>query len=268
MNSAPNPARSPALGITAAMLVIGNEILSGRTRDANLAPFAVRLGARGIQIREVRVVADIEGDIVAAVNALRTAYDLVFTTGGIGPTHDDITADAIARAFGRPIGEDPRAIAVLAAYYGPGGDFTPARRRMARIPDGAALIENPISAAPGFLIENVYVMAGVPRIAEAMLEAVIPSLPEGAVRHKAALAGPVAEGRIAEPLRQLQDAHPEIEIGSYPSYGQGGYKTTIVMTSTDPAALSLCKNEVARLFRGEGVEPVDEGNEPPAPPMR
>jgi len=258
MSQNPNP---PA-EVSAAMLIIGNEILSGRTRDANLAAFATKLALRGIRLREARVVADIEAEIVEAVNALRLRHDLVFTTGGIGPTHDDITADAVARAFGRPIGEDPEALALLSAY------FTPARRRMARIPEGAALIANTISVAPGFRIENVYVMAGIPRIAEVMLDAVMESLPAGAVRHKAALAGPVAEGRIAEGLRILQDAHPEVEIGSYPSYGQAGYKTAIVMTSTDPEALGLCKAAVAALFRKEGEEPEEEEGGPPALPKR
>jgi molybdenum cofactor synthesis domain-containing protein len=259
MTSAPDPSGGePSPGVAAAMLVIGNEILSGRTRDANLATFAVKLAARGIRIRELRVVADVEADIVAALNALRAAYDLVFTTGGIGPTHDDITADAVARAFGRPIGEDPRAVALLEAYYGTDGAFTPGRRRMARLPEGAALIENRVSAAPGFRIENVYVMAGVPRIAEAMLDAVMESLPRGRVRHKASLTGRVAEGRIAESLRAIQAAHPAIEIGSYPSYAEGGYRTAIVMTGTDLQGLALCKAEVAALMRAEGVEPEDD----------
>jgi len=254
MNASPESAS----GITAAMLVIGNEILSGRTRDANLSTFAVKLAARGIHMREVRIIADIEAEIVAAVNALRAAYDLVFTTGGIGPTHDDITADAIALAFGVPIGEDPRAVQLLETYYGPRGDFTAGRRRMTRIPEGATLITNPVSAAPGFRLQNVYVMAGVPRIAEAMLEAVIESLPRGALRHKAALAGRVAEGEIAETLRAIQEAHPLVEIGSYPSYTETGYRTAIVMTSADAQALALCKTEIARLMRAEGVEPEEE----------
>jgi molybdopterin-biosynthesis enzyme MoeA-like protein len=252
------PDPPPAPEVTAAMLIIGNEILSGRTREANLPVFALKLAARGIRLRQVRVVADIEGEIVEAVNALRRAHDLVFTTGGIGPTHDDITADSVARAFGRPIGEDPRAVALLSAHYRAPGDFTPARRRMARIPEGAALIENPVSAAPGFRIDNVFVMAGIPRIAESMLDAVIESLPKGAVRYKAALAGPAAEGRIAGALSALQDAYPAVEIGSYPSYGPSGFRTAIVMTSTDAAALARCKAAVAGLFRAEGIEPEEE----------
>jgi molybdenum cofactor synthesis domain-containing protein len=254
--------------VTAAMLIIGNEILSGRTRDVNLGVFAERLGTRGIRMLEARVVADIEEDIVAAVRALSERYDLVFTTGGIGPTHDDITADAMAKAFGVAIGEDPRAIVLMEAYYGTGGALTPARRRMARIPEGAALIENSVSGAPGFRLGNVHVMAGVPRIAEAMLDAVLESLPRGAVRLRTGLVGAVAESRLAEPLRVLQADYPAVEIGSYPSYVEGKPRTAIVLTGTDAELLFRCKAELAALFRAEGIEPLDEPGEPPAPSKR
>ena len=166
--------------VTAAVLVIGDEILSGRTKDRNLGYIAEYLARMGVDVREARVVPDIEDEIVAAVNALRERYDYVVTTGGIGPTHDDITADSIGRAFGAPVGEDPRVIAIMLERYAP-GDLTPARRRMARIPEGAELIENPISRAPGFRIGNVFVLAGVPSVMQAMLDFAVKSMKTGAV---------------------------------------------------------------------------------------
>lgn len=241
--------------VTAAMVVIGNEILSGRTQDVNVAHFAKTLGARGIELREVRIVGDVPDAIVSAVNALRKTYSLVFTTGGIGPTHDDITADCIAAAFGVGIGEDPDALAILRAYYG--GEPNPARRRMARIPHGAELIENPVSGAPGFRLENVYVMAGVPRINQVMLDAVIGRLPGGAPRAQSVVSGAVAEGKIADSLRHIAERFVSVEIGSYPHYGQGHYGTAVVLKSHDRNMLAAAKDEVVRLMRAEGVEPQD-----------
>lgn len=250
--------RSNNTSIRAAMLIIGNEILSGRTRDANLGAFAERLQARGIQFMEARIVPDQHAEIVTAINALRARYDLVFTTGGIGPTHDDITADAVAQAFGVPIDENQEALALLQAHYGAATELTAARRRMARIPLGGALISNSISAAPGFRIGNVYVMAGVPRIAEAMLLAVFDGLPTGAVRQTETLAGAFAEGRIADALRTIQADYPQVEIGSYPSFAaEDRFRTAIVMKSSDLSALARCKAAVLDLIRAQGVEPQD-----------
>jgi molybdopterin-biosynthesis enzyme MoeA-like protein len=235
------------------MLIIGNEILSGRTRDANLGHFAERLSARGIELCEVRIVPDTEPAIVGALNALRADFDLVFTTGGIGPTHDDITADAVATAFGVPIGENAQAIALLEAHYNSPSDFTPARRRMARIPAGAELIPNAVSTAPGFRLANVFVMAGIPRVAAAMLEAVMESLPMGAVRGVVTIKAKVAEGRIADALRAIQARFGDVEIGSYPSYGAGDFHTALVLKSPDAARLAACKAEILALLAGEGA---------------
>ncbi len=164
-----NEEQEDPMVVTAALLVIGDEILSGRTKDKNIGYIADYLTSIGIRLSEVRIVSDVTGEIIAAVNALRQSYDYVFTTGGIGPTHDDITADAVAQAFGVSIDVDPRAVAIMEKRYGP-GEFTPARKRMARIPDGAELVANSVSAAPGFMIENVIVMAGVPRVMHVMLD--------------------------------------------------------------------------------------------------
>jgi molybdenum cofactor synthesis domain-containing protein len=223
--------------VTAALLVIGDEILSGRTKDTNTGYIAEYLTAIGIDLREVRVVADVEEDIVAAVNALRTRYTYVFTTGGIGPTHDDITADAIAKAFGVPIDFDPRAVAILAQRYGK-ADLNEARMRMARIPAGADLIPNSVSKAPGFVIGNVHVMAGVPSIMHAMLDAVAPTLRTGTrMLSRSVLAG-MGEGRVAKRLGEVQKAHPDVIIGSYPTFIEGtGYTTNLVLRSRDEALL-------------------------------
>ena len=228
------PSSSEAI-VTAALLVIGDEILSGRTKDKNIGYIAEYLTAIGIDLREVRVVPDVEADIVAAVNALRARYDHVLTTGGIGPTHDDITADSIAKAFGVPIDFDPRAVAILSERYGK-ADLNEARMRMARIPAGAALIDNPVSKAPGFTIGNVHVMAGVPSIMQAMLDALAKDLPTGKKMHVALGAGGNGRGRIAAPLGAIQAAHPDVSIGSYPSFDPAsGFTTTIVLRSREEA---------------------------------
>jgi len=204
---------------TAAVLVIGDEILSGRTQDANTNTIARFLAALGIDLMEARVVGDRAGDIVAALNALRARYDYVFTTGGIGPTHDDITADAVADAFGVPLVEHPEALAILARRYGE--DFNPARRRMARIPEGGELIANPATDAPGFRIGDVFVMAGVPQIMRAMLEDVAPRLRAGAVvRSRTLKVTGVGEGAVAEVLSAAADARRDLSFGSYP-FGHG-----------------------------------------------
>jgi molybdenum cofactor synthesis domain-containing protein len=241
--------------ITAAMLIIGNEILSGRTQDANLAHFAKTLGARGIVMKEARIVADTPIAIVEAVHTLRKAYDLVFTTGGIGPTHDDITADCIAQAFGVPLAEDAQALATLERYYG--GALNPGRRRMARVPRGASLIPNPVSGAPGFRLGNVLVMAGVPRINQAMLNEVIDTLPGGAPRLEAIVSAAVAEGSIAEALRAIAARHPDVEIGSYPNYAHGKFGTSIVLKCSAAGVLAAARQEVWAMMREAGGEPQE-----------
>jgi molybdenum cofactor synthesis domain-containing protein len=234
---------------TAAMLVIGDEILSGRTRDSNLHHLAGALSRAGIDLREARLVADDAAAIAAAVNALRAAHDHVFTSGGIGPTHDDITADAIAGAFGVAIGirEDARAI-LAARYAAMGTDFTPARQRMARIPDGAVLIENPVSGAPGFSIGNVHVMAGVPQVFEAMLAGLLPRLTGGQPLLSQALRVDRPEGEIAEPLGALAARYPQLSIGSYPFIRNGIHGAQLVVRGADGGAVDAAMAELAALF--------------------
>ncbi len=236
--------------VTAAVLVIGDEILSGRTQDQNSNYIAKYLSQLGIELREVRVVADDEGEIVAAVNALRERYVYVFTTGGIGPTHDDITADAIAKAFGVEISEDERAIKMLLERIKP-EQLNEARRRMARIPHGAELIENPISKAPGFMIGNVIVMAGVPMVMHAMLDAVAGKLRCGAVvLVETVAAGNIAEGRYAAGLKLIADAEPEVSLGSYPHFSAEGVRNEIVLRSRDAARLAVATEAVRSLLAG------------------
>jgi molybdenum cofactor synthesis domain-containing protein len=228
---------------TAGLLLIGDEILSGRTKDRNLGYIADLLTALGIDLQEARVVPDKEGDIVAAVNALRERYTYVFTTGGIGPTHDDITADAIAKAFNVPIDHDPRAVAILKAHYQP-GMLNEARLRMARIPEGAELIENPVSKAPGFRIGNVFVMAGVPKIMQAMLEQIAPKLTRGQPVLSATVTAHFAEGDLAKPLKEIQDHYPDVAIGSYPFEEQGRFGSHLVLRSRDAERLSDATRDV------------------------
>ncbi|HTZ68108.1 MAG TPA: molybdopterin-binding protein [Roseiarcus sp.] len=230
--------------VTAAVLMIGDEILSGRTKDRNLGYIAEYLGRIGIDVREARVVPDVEDEIVAAVNALRARYDYLITTGGIGPTHDDITADSIGRAFGVAVGEDPRAIAIMLERYAT-ADLTPARRRMARIPEGADLIENPISRAPGFRIGNVYVLAGVPAVMQAMLDFAVKSMKTGAVMLVETIAaGSLPEGQYGEPLAAIAAAHPNVAIGSYPSFRDGRFNNQIVVRGKDAEAVAAARRAV------------------------
>jgi len=234
---------------TAAMLVIGDEILSGRTRDSNTHYLAQELTRHGIALREVRVVADEAPAIVAAVNALRTAFDHVFTTGGIGPTHDDITAEAVAAAFGAPIGLRDDAMALLQAHYDRAGQpFNAARQRMARIPGGATLIDNPISAAPGFILGNVHVMAGVPKIFEAMVASVLPTLTGGDPLLSQNLRVNRGEGDVAGPFGDLAAEYPDLAMGSYPFTLNGVYGTNLVIRGTDPVRLTEAMTRLARLF--------------------
>ncbi len=234
---------------TAAMLVIADEILSGRTRDANMHYLAGEVTKMGIDLREVRVVSDDPDAIVAAVRALSAAYDHVFTSGGIGPTHDDITAENVAAAFDRPISVREDARAILAAHYDARGqELNDARLRMARIPDGATLIDNPISAAPGFTIENVHVMAGVPSIFQAMLASVLPKLTGGAPILSQTLEIRRGEGDIAGPLSDLAGRYPDLSIGSYPFIRDGCYGAQIVMRGQDGARLDAAMAELAGMF--------------------
>lgn len=223
---------------TAAMLVIGDEILSGRTRDANMHYLAGQLAESGINLQEVRVVSDDPDAIVAAVRALSAAYDTVFTSGGIGPTHDDITADCIAAAFDTPIDIRDDARAILAAHYAKSGtELNAARLRMARIPDGASLIDNPVSAAPGFRLGNVHVMAGVPSVFQAMVASVLPTLTGGAPLVSKTLRIERGEGDIAGPLAALAQGHPDLSFGSYPFQKDGRYGANVVIRGTDGAAV-------------------------------
>jgi molybdenum cofactor synthesis domain-containing protein len=224
---------------TAAMLTIGDEILSGRTRDANMPHLAEALAERGIGLREARVVPDVADEIVAAVNALRARYDHVFTSGGIGPTHDDITADAVAAAFGVPIGVREDARAILATNYAdPEVELNAARLRMARIPEGATLIDNPVSKAPGFSLGNVHVMAGVPAIFQAMVAGLLPRLVGGRPLMSESIRIDRPEGEIAGPLGRIAEAHPAVAIGSYPFNRDGRFGANVVARSEDPEALA------------------------------
>lgn len=235
--------------ITAAMVVIGDEILSGRTRESNAHHLARVLTETGIDLREMRVVADDQDAIVEAVNALRARNSYVFTSGGIGPTHDDITADAIGAAFGLPVEPDDRAVELLTAHYKRRGQpFTPARQRMARMPEGAVLIDNPISVAPGFIIGNVHVMAGVPAIFQAMLDNVLPSLRTGRKLQSEAVFCRFGEGVIGAPLAQIQAEHPATIIGSYPRYEDGKHWAEIVIRSSDEAAIALAADDVRAML--------------------
>ena len=241
----------------AAVLVIGDEILSGRTQDTNTNHIARFLGALGIDLKEVRVVGDVEAEIVAALNALRAAYDFVFTTGGIGPTHDDITADAVARAFGVGIGYHPEAYALLEARYPP-GEFNDMRKRMARIPHGGSLVANPVSGAPGFHIGNVYVMAGVPMVMRAMLEQIAAELPRGRTVKSITLEAEIPEGTIAPGLAQLQKEHRDVSIGSYPFYREGAAKpfgAQLVIRGRDGDAVERAAQAIEDILRNLGAAP-------------
>jgi molybdenum cofactor synthesis domain-containing protein len=234
--------------VTAAILVIGDEILSGRTKDRNIGYIAEYLARLGVDVREARVVPDVEEEIVAALDALRKRYDYVVTTGGIGPTHDDITADAVARAFAVPIGEDPRAMAIMMERYVP-DDLTPARRRMARMPAGADLIDNPISRAPGFRIGNVFVLAGVPSVMQAMLDSAVKSMKTGAVMLVETIeAGPVPEGLYGDALAAVATTHPAVSIGSYPSFKDGRFNNQIVVRGKDAVAVAAARMAVEEML--------------------
>lgn len=240
---------------TACVIVIGNEILSGRIRDENLPYLGKALARIGIPVTEAHVIPDIEDDIVATVNAARARHTYVFTTGGIGPTHDDITAASVAAAFGVPVVRHPEAERILSAYYGE--TLNPARLRMADAPQGATLIPNPVSAAPGFRLGNVHVMAGVPRIMQAMFDGIAHTLSGGSPVLSRAVSAEAREGDIAEALTAIQKAHPAVDVGSYP-FGLGErIGTCIVGRSTDRAELDAAMDKVAAMFRNLGHAPSD-----------
>jgi molybdenum cofactor synthesis domain-containing protein len=244
-------AASPQMGfapavVTAALLVIGNEILSGRTKDKNIGHIARVMTEIGIDLKEVRVVVDEEAAIVDALNELRSRYTYVFTTGGIGPTHDDITADSVAQAFGVPLEVHPRAVELLQARI---GELNEARMRMARVPRGAALVENRVSAAPGFWIDNVIVMAGVPSIMQAMLDAVVPRLRTGVRLIAETVRADLREGDIGSELAAIAKDYPDVMIGSYPFMDEvRGPNTDVVLRARDPEKLAAAKTEVERMI--------------------
>lgn len=240
---------------TAAAIIIGNEILSGRTQDTNTAFMAERLTSHGVQLREVRVIPDVEETIISTVNVLRAEHDYVFTTGGIGPTHDDITAESIAKAFDVKIDVNDEAFKILEEYYGLENLTTP-RAKMAQIPDGATLIPNPVSAAPGFNIGNVYVFAGVPRIMQAMMEHVLSTLKGGDPVLSCSVSCSLPESEMAEAVGALQNKYNNIEIGSYPHFRSGVLGLSIVLRSTDKDVLRKAADELVDVIKKRGEDPL------------
>ncbi len=248
------------MAVTAALIIIGNEVLSGRTRDANLQFIARRLVDIGIRLAEARVIADTEDAIIAAVNQCRAAHDFVFTTGGIGPTHDDITSRSVARAFGVALVRDPVALALLEKHY-EGRDLNDARLKMADIPDGAGLIHNPVSAAPGFQIENVFVLAGVPSIMEAMFEGIKERLTGGEKVASITITAFIPEGDLAGPFGRLQEEFPAVEMGSYPFFRGGRLGSSLVLRSADGPALAAAAERLRAMIRDLGSEPEEDGED-------
>jgi molybdenum cofactor synthesis domain-containing protein len=241
--------------VTAAVLIIGDEILSGRTQDTNLNFIARYLGTHGVDLAEARVVGDIPEEIIAALNALRGRYDYVITTGGIGPTHDDITADCVAEAFGVKLYEHPDIIAMMQARWP--GELTAARRRMARIPEGGSLVKNAVQGPPGFQIGNVFVLAGVPMVMRGMMDDVIPKMRTGAVVvAKTVRVEGAGEGVIAEPLGALAKAHPGLSLGSYPFFGPEGYGSNLVVRGRDGAEVERTVDELLAAMQHVGAKSV------------
>ena len=246
--------------ITASVILIGNELLSGRTQDANLSFLGKQLDRCGIKLLEARVIPDVVDDIVGTVNEHRAKYDYVFTTGGIGPTHDDITTECIAQAFGVPVVLDDDAESRMKAYYDENSrEFTESRRKMARIPQGARLIDNPISAAPGYQIENVCVLAGIPSIMRVMFESMQDRLAKGPPNLSRAVGAFLAECKIAAGLERIQARYPQLSIGSYPFSRDGRYGTSLVLRGTDADALQAAVADVKALAVELGEEPHEEG---------
>jgi len=244
---------------TAALVVIGDEILSGRTHDKNIAQVAGWLQVQGIRLMEVRVVPDVEERIAKAVNALRTSHDYLFTTGGIGPTHDDISVDAVAKALDVPVVEHPEARRILEEFYATRGGLNPARLRMARVPQGADLIPNRMSGAPGIRMGNVFMMAGVPAIAAQMLDALTGTLQGGAPLLSETIGGWVQESHVAQILREAEAAHPNCQIGSYPFFREGRTGANFVIRSTDPVELKSCANALFEALCAAGQDVVRGG---------
>lgn len=243
--------------VTACALIIGNEVLSGRTADANLNWLATQLTEDGITLKEARVIPDVVDVIVDTVNECRAKFDYVFTTGGIGPTHDDITAFCVAKAFGVEIERNPEAVALLESFISK-DRLNEARLKMADIPAGAELIGNPVSKAPGFKMENVYVMAGVPSIMRAMFDGFRHTLTGGPRVQSISVATMLAEGTVASGLSDVQDRHPNVDVGSYPYFRDGKFGVSLVCRSSDVADLAATAEEVRELIRSLGGEPVDE----------
>lgn len=241
---------------TAALIIIGNEILSGRTQDKNTAFLAETLGRHGISLHEVRIIPDIEAKIIETVNVMRAEADYVFTTGGIGPTHDDITAESIAKAFGVAWELNDEAYQMLVAHYRDEAEVTEARKKMAMIPAGAALIDNPVSGAPGFILENVHVMAGVPRIMQAMTENVVPNLSGGAVVQSQTITCQMAESELSAGLADIQNRFSDLDIGSYPNYHGSVGGLSVVIRSTDVDQIRAAGKEVITLMQSMGQEPT------------
>ncbi|HER27225.1 MAG TPA: competence/damage-inducible protein A [Rhodospirillales bacterium] len=244
---------------TACLIIIGNEVLSGRTQDANLAYLGDGLNQVGVRLMEARVIPDLTDVIVATVNTCRIEFDYVFTTGGIGPTHDDITSAAIAKAFGLPLVRHPEALALMKKYYENNQlELNEQRLKMTEMAEGATLVGNPVSVAPGYKIDNVYVMAGVPRIMQAMFDGMKHTLVGGKPMISRSILARLGEGSIAKGLGDIQDRHPNVEIGSYPFFRDGKLGTSLVMRSTSTDAITAAAAEIKTLIRDLGVEPVDE----------
>ncbi|MGO1304467.1 competence/damage-inducible protein A [Sphingomonas parapaucimobilis] len=244
---------------TAALIVIGDEIISGRTQDRNIAQLATWLNVQGIRLAEVRVVADRAEAIAEAVNTLRVRNDYLFTTGGIGPTHDDITVDAIAAALGLPVIEHPEARAILEDYYAERGGVTAARARMARTPDGASLIPNRVSGAPGIRIGNIFIMAGVPHITAGMLDALTGTLEGGRPVVSGTIGCWVGESEVAELLRQAEKTHEGVAIGSYPFFREGRTGANFVVRSPDAAQVDACLRDLSMALEADGRDVVAGG---------
>ena len=244
--------------VTAAFLIIGNEILSGRTKDKNLGFLAEKLTETGIRLSEVRVVRDDQAEIITAVRALSEAYTYVFTSGGIGPTHDDITCASIAAAFNTPVIRHPEAMRRMALHYkSTGREFNEARKKMAETPEGATLIDNAVSVAPGFITRNVHVMAGVPSVFQSMVLELLPVLKRGSRMKSRSVSCDIGEGTLAAALGAIQDRFPDIEIGSYPYYRAGGFGTTLVARGTDETLLEDVAEAIRQMIRECGGEPFE-----------
>ncbi|MBV9995272.1 MAG: competence/damage-inducible protein A [Caulobacteraceae bacterium] len=242
--------------VTAAVLIIGDEILSGRTQDTNLNFIARYLTTYGVDLAEARVVPDVKAEIIAGLDALRTRYDYVITTGGIGPTHDDITADSVAEAFGLPLIEHPEILEIMTRRWG-GAELTPARRRMARVPEGGTLVRNQVQGPPGFQIGNVFVLAGVPTVMRGMMDDVVPRLRTGApVLSRTVRVDGAGEGVIAEPLERVAKAHPALSIGSYPFFGPEGYGSNLVVRGRETAEVEATAEELIAALKGLGAKSI------------